>query len=58
MEVIEKRGRGERPWRIRYKDDPDDPTHSVSGFASRAEAQQWLDDHPVYEVDDKDSAQE
>lgn len=58
MEVIEKRGRGERPWRIRYQDDPDDPIHSVSGFASRAEARQWLDDHPVYEVDDEDGTQE
>jgi hypothetical protein len=58
VEVIEKRGRGDRPWRIRYKDNPDDPIHCVAGFATRADALEWLAEHPVYEVDDEDNVQE
>lgn len=54
VEIVEKRGRGERPWRIRYRDNPDDPISSIAGFASKADALEWLKEHPVVEVDDED----
>jgi len=58
MEIIEKRGRGNRPWRIRYQDNPGDPIHSEAGFANKAEALKWLAEHPAYEVDDETDDQE
>lgn len=42
MEIIEFRhGR----WRVRYRD-VDGVMVSEAGFASRAAAQQWINDHP------------
>jgi hypothetical protein len=42
MDIIEKRG---RRWRVRYRD-VDGVMVAEAGFASKAEAQQWIIDNP------------
>lgn len=59
MEIVEKRGSGEQAtWRIRYRDNPGDPMQVESGFATYADARQWLKDNPALPVDDEDDGQE
>lgn len=47
-EYIEQRGQG---WRVRYKDNPDDPWTMIGWFKSRREALRWLHENPVVEAD-------